>query len=156
MQEDEKWKERAVEILEITRDKKAYLPLLLLADPSEDMVDRYLERGRLFVLFSEGEALSCAVVTREDETTCELKNLATREDHWRRGLASSLLTHLFSLFAERFDTMLVGTGDEGLFYQKHGFAYSHTLPDFFVANYPEPIIENGVRLRDMIYLKRPL
>ena len=29
----------------ITTDKKQYLPLLLLADPCEAMIDRYLEAG---------------------------------------------------------------------------------------------------------------
>ena len=30
-------------------DKKQYLSLLLLADEQEDMVDRYLERGFMYV-----------------------------------------------------------------------------------------------------------
>ncbi len=37
-------------IREITEDKKRYLPLLLLADEQEDMVERYLERGVMYVL----------------------------------------------------------------------------------------------------------
>lgn len=37
-------------ISEITTRKKRHLPLLLLADEQESMVDQYLERGRVFVL----------------------------------------------------------------------------------------------------------
>ena len=33
----------------ITTDKKQYLPLLLLADPCEAMIDRYLEAGDMHV-----------------------------------------------------------------------------------------------------------
>ena len=36
-------------IQRIERDKKRYLSLLLLADEQENMVDRYLERGTLYV-----------------------------------------------------------------------------------------------------------
>ena len=39
----------------ITTDKKQYLPLLLLADPCEAMIDRYLEAGDMHVL-SIGDA----------------------------------------------------------------------------------------------------
>lgn len=37
-------------IKEITENKKEYLNLLLLADEQEDMIDRYLDRGRMYVL----------------------------------------------------------------------------------------------------------
>ena len=41
-------------IQKITGDKKRYLPLLLLGDEQESMIDRYLERGTMFVLFDGG------------------------------------------------------------------------------------------------------
>ena len=37
-----------MEIIQVKKDKKKYLDLLLLADEQEDMVDRYLERGDMF------------------------------------------------------------------------------------------------------------
>ena len=37
-------------IKEIKEDKKQFLPLLLLADEQEDMIDRYLDRGTMYVL----------------------------------------------------------------------------------------------------------
>ena len=39
-------------IREVPDGKKRYLDLLLLADEQEDMIDRYLERGTLYVLES--------------------------------------------------------------------------------------------------------
>ena len=36
-----------MQIKEVKRNKKQYLPLLLLADEQEDMIDRYLESGTL-------------------------------------------------------------------------------------------------------------
>ena len=37
-------------IREIHENKKQFLPLLLLADEQEDMIDRYLGRGTMYVL----------------------------------------------------------------------------------------------------------
>ena len=43
-----------MEIRKVETDKKEYMPLLLLADEQEDMVDRYLERGDMYVLENSG------------------------------------------------------------------------------------------------------
>ena len=36
-----------MKIIEITESKKQYLELLLLADEQENMIDRYLNKGRM-------------------------------------------------------------------------------------------------------------
>ena len=43
-----------MEIKKVISDKKEFLELLLLADEQESMVDRYLERGDMFVLYDNG------------------------------------------------------------------------------------------------------
>ena len=48
-------------IQEIDENKKRYLHLLLLADEQEDMVDRYLERGTMYVLDDNGVKAECIV-----------------------------------------------------------------------------------------------
>ena len=53
-----------MEIIQVKKDKKKYLDLLLLADEQEDMVDRYLERGDMFVL-TDGTVRAGCVVTKE-------------------------------------------------------------------------------------------
>ena len=63
------------------------------------------------------------------------------------------------LGAGEFEALAAGTGESPLtvpFYEKCGFAYSHRLKDFFTENYPEPIVEGGVTLRDMLYFRREL
>lgn len=35
----------------VSTSKKRFLPLLLLADEQESMIDRYLERGDLYVMY---------------------------------------------------------------------------------------------------------
>ena len=64
-----------MEIRKIEIDKKEYLSLLLLADEQEDMIDRYLERGDMYVLDDGGVRAEC-VVTDEGNGILELKNLA--------------------------------------------------------------------------------
>ena len=54
----------------------------------------------------------------------------------------------------------VGTGNSSLdalaFYQRAGFRIVGVIPDFFVDNYPEPIVENGIRCIDMVRLRLTL
>ena len=39
-----------MEFYEIKENKKQYLDLLLLADEQENMIDKYLERGSMFII----------------------------------------------------------------------------------------------------------
>ena len=52
-----------MEIQQITKDKRDYMYLLLMADPQEDMVDRYLDEGDMFILKDQGEVKTVCVVT---------------------------------------------------------------------------------------------
>ena len=145
-------------ITQITENKKQYLDLLLLADEQESMIDRYLERGELFVLEDEG-VKAVGVVTDEGDGVCELKNIAVAPGFQRQGYGRMLIEYLFKRYAGRCRTMLVGTGDSPLtvpFYESCGFTYSHRIPDFFTDNYDHPIYEAGKQLKDMIYLKHSM
>ena len=146
-----------MKIVEITENKKEYLPLLLLADEQEDMIDRYLERGRMFVL-SDGGVKSECVVTDEGDGVLEIKSLATVPEYQGRGYAKALIEFLLREFAHRYTVLQAGTGDSPRtvpFYEKCGFVRSHVLPGFFTENYDHPIYEDGVRLTDMVVLRRP-
>ena len=145
----------------IITDKKRFLPLLLLADEQESMIDRYLERGDLFVMYDEGEteAIAVAVVTQEGNGIGELKNLAVTPACQRKGYGRQMINFICQHYADTCHTLLVGTGDSRQtisFYEACGFIYSHTLPDFFTLNYDHPIVEDGKVLTDMIYLRRKL
>lgn len=146
---------KRMRIEEVISDKKKYLDLLLLADPQEDMIDRYLDDGRMFVLYDDD--LKCeAVVAELNENECELKNIATVPAAHGKGYGKAIIQFLFEEFLGRYQTMYVGTGDEpGIldFYKKSGFRESHRVKNFFTDNYSEPIIDQGVQLVDMVYLR---
>ena len=48
-------------IIQLTENKKQHIDLLLLADEQESMIDRYLERGDMFVLDDGGVKAVCVV-----------------------------------------------------------------------------------------------
>lgn len=146
-------------ILQITRNKKEYISLLLLADEQEDMIDRYLDRGDMYVLEENGKALASIVVTDEGEGTLEIKNLAVDPASQRLGYGRKLIDYVEERYRSVYHTLSVGTGDSPLtipFYERCGFVRSHAVKEFFPDHYDHPIIEDGVLLRDMIYLKRPI
>ena len=144
-------------IVEVTENKKQYLDLLLLADEQEDMVDRYLYKGKMYVLDDDGVKCEC-VVTDEGTGILEIKNIATVPPFQRKGYAKALIEFLVEKYRRQFSILQVGTGDSPLtipFYEKCGFVRSHIVPNFFTDHYNHPIYECGVHLVDMVYLQRP-
>ena len=146
-----------MEIIEITENKKEYLSLLLLADEQEDMIDCYLERGRMYVLDDEGIKSEC-VITDEGQGILEIKNIATVPRYQGKGYAKTLIEFITEKYRGQYTTLQVGTGDSPMtipFYERCGFVRSHTIPYFFTAHYDHPIYECGVQLVDMVVLRRP-
>jgi GNAT superfamily N-acetyltransferase len=147
-----------IDVTVIENNKRDFLDLLLLADEQEAMINKYLERGELFALY-DGGLKSVCVVTRESDDICELKNIATYSEWHGQGYGSKLLSYIFTYYRDKYQAMLVGTGDVPWileFYQKNGFRTSHRIANFFTDNYDHPMFDNGVQLVDMVYLKRNL
>lgn len=122
-----------MEVRKIAIHKKAYLPLLLEADPSETMIDRYLESGEMYVMMAGGKAVSLAVVGASEDGVCELYNLASDPEARGKGYASSLIRYLLKLYQPRAKKMRVGTSRALMgFYEKFGFRYAFTREGFFL------------------------
>ena len=143
---------------EIKENKKQFLSLLLLADEQENMIDRYLEKGTMYVLDDNGVKAEC-VVTDEGDGILEIKNIATVPEYQGKGYAKALIDFIVKEYADKYSVLQVGTGDSPLtipFYEKCGFVRSHQIANFFTDNYDHPIYECGVLLTDMVYLQRHL
>lgn len=146
-------------IRQVTQNKKQQLPLLLLADEQESMIDRYLGRGTMYVLDDAGEVKAQCVVTDEGEGVLELKSLSVLPECQRRGLGRALIEFIAARYAGEYALLRVGTGDSPLtlpFYEKCGFTRCGRVKNFFTDSYDHPIYEDGVLLRDMVYLERVL
>lgn len=147
-----------MKIIEIIENKKAYIELLLSADEQEDMIDRYLDKGKMYVLDDNGIKCEC-VVTDEGNGILEIKNIATVPEYQGKGYAKAIIDFIITKYRKEYSSLQVGTGDSLStipFYEKCGFVRSHIIPTFFTDNYNHPIYEDGVQLVDMVYLKRVL
>ena len=146
-----------MKIFEVT-DKKEYLPLLLLADEQESMINKYLDKGTMFVLDDngvKGEILVCDV----GGGILEIKNIAVASEHHNKGYGKKLIEFVCEKYKGEYSVVQVGTGDSPLtipFYEKCGFHKSHAVKNFFTDNYDHPIFECGKQLVDMIYLRKEI
>lgn len=147
-----------MKIREIKGNKKYYLDLLLLADEQENMIDRYIDKGTMYVLDDNGVKSEC-VVTDEGDGVLEIKSIATVPEYQGRGYAKALVNFIVNQYAGKYSILQVGTGDSPAtvpFYEACGFTRSHCIKNFFTDHYDHPIYEGGVQLTDMVYLRKRL
>ena len=109
-------------IVEIKSNKKRSLQLLLIGDESETMIDRYLQKGNLYVGISNDISIAVCVTLIIDNTTVEIKNLAVRPDFHRCGFGRLMLKHVECENPDK--SIILGTGETPStlrFYEKCGF-----------------------------------
>ena len=122
-----------MKIREVNDNKKQFISLLLLADEQENMVERYLEKGTMYVLEDDEVKAEC-VVTDEGNGILEIKNIAVVPKYQGKGYGKMLLDFIACKYAGSYSILQVGTGDSPLtipFYEKCGFVRSHIVPRFF-------------------------
>lgn len=90
-----------MKIKEIKENKKQFLPLLLLADEQEDMIDRYLNRGTMYVVDDGGVKSEC-VVTDEGGGVLEIKNIATEPEYQGKGYGKVLIDFVAAKYKGRY------------------------------------------------------
>ena len=147
-----------MEIRKVETDQKRYLDLLLLADEQEDMVDRYLERGTMYVLVDDGVKAEW-VVTADGPGILGVMSLAVRPAAEGKGYGKAMVDFLVRTYTGQYAVLQVGTGDSPStipFYEACGFCRHHLVKNFFTDHYDHPIYECGVQLVDMVYLQRKL
>ena len=146
-------------VSEVYDRKEEYIELLLLGDEQEEMIYKYLDRGRLFVMKDGDSVCAVCVVTDEGDFVLELKNIAVAESFQRQGIGKELVGYIENRFSGAFKKLTVGTGDSPLtvpFYESCGFRRCGVIKNFFIDNYDHPIIESGVQLCDMICFEKEL
>lgn len=139
-------------------NKEDYIDLLLEADPSKDMIHKYLNDSDVYALKKEDELISIAVILHIDRKTLELKNIVTKENFRNKGYAKTLLKSLCGNYKQKYDRMLVGTTENNIpFYVKQGFdKYEKTIKNFFIDNYKEEIKDGELTCTDLIYYSKDL
>ena len=137
--------------------------LLLLADETLEAIHKYADRSNVYVARHENSPRPIAVFVLQmpSDTEMEIWNIAVAPGFQGKGIGSYLLNWI-CLYAQLNNCKIiwVGTPDSALrqinFYQKNGFVISGIVKNYFIDNYPEPILENGVYLKDMVLFKKEL
>lgn len=137
------------------------LHLLLLADPSEEMVEKYAANGECHVAELEGKLIGVYVLVELNNETMEIMNVAVDEGLHGRGIGKQLVNDAIYIAKELgYKSLEIGTGNSSIgqlaLYQKCGFRIEGVIKDFFVDNYEEEIFENGIQCRDMVRLEMKL
>lgn len=141
-------------------DKIPY-DLLLLADPSKDLVDKYLKRSNVFIVRQNDETIGVIVLFPLTADTVEIKNVAVKPEFQGQGIGSYLIENVVQVASlDRQKSICIGTANSSVgqlyLYQKLGFEITEIKRDFFTDNYDEPIYENGIQAKHMLFLTRRL
>lgn len=146
-----------VQLKKLTSNKKIHLDLLLLADPEEKAIDKYINDSEVFSLIENEKVLGQCAVTEIDKHRCEIKNIAIYENIHKKGYGRKFINLICDYYRDKYTSILVGTADNGIeFYEKCGFKISHKIKNFFIDNYDIPIYDDGVQCIDMIYLEKKI
>lgn len=133
------------------------IDLLLLADPSVNIIRQYVSNGECYIARYNDITIGVLVLIKINIDTYEIANIAVREDFQRKGIGKKLIQFAIDAAKVRSAKSIeIGTGNSSIYqlilYQKCGFRISGIDPDFFTTHYTEPIYENGIQCRDMIRL----
>lgn len=143
----------------VCQEPKRHLDLLLLADPYEPMIDRYLSKSIVLTAEEKGKTVALVAYCPVENGAWEIKNLAVDEAWQGKGVGRALVQQVKDRLPEGAE-LLVGTAQTSsgnlIFYEKCGFVYDHTIPGFFTDYYPEPIWEGEEQCVDMVVLRQTI
>lgn len=142
-------------------DQEIPYKLLLLADESVEAINKYVHESDIYEYQLDGEVLAVCAAMEVSLDTVEIKNVAVDTPHQGKGIGSLLIRYVIEQTrAKGYQRITIGTGDAGFkqikLYHKLGFELYDIKRNFISDNYPEPIYEDGIQLRDMVMLKMEL
>ncbi|MDO7905725.1 GNAT family N-acetyltransferase [Paenibacillus sp. JX-17] len=145
-------------IRELRTDEPIPMNLLLLADPSENMIGSYIHRSMLLAAETDHGFIGIAAMSLTKPQTLEVFNIAVDENHQGQGIGRALMNGVIRKAQELHCKYVeLGTGNSSLdqlgWYQKLGFRIVGVETDFFTNHYEEPIAENGILCVDMIRMR---
>jgi len=141
-------------------ERERFLPLLLLADESLEQVRSYMQRGELHAFVGhDGVAVGIVLTLPAEQNSVELKAVAVDTTQQNRGIGRRMLAAVIDeLRRSGVRRAIVGPANAGIgqlaYYQKAGFRLLRIERDFFAParGYPAVMEDNGIRLRDMVWM----
>lgn len=142
------------------QDQNPY-ELLLLADPSIEIIEKYLKTSKVFVVEQNEMIIGTIVFQPLVNNLSEIKNVAVLPEFQGQGIGEYLIESVIQIARQmNFKTIQIGTANSSVgqlyLYQKLGFDISEIRKDFFIRNYKESIYENGIQVKHMIMLMQTL
>lgn len=143
----------------LTEISERYYQLLLMADPDKKQIDDYLPESRILIASWREKSIAIAVLAKE-QNCVEIKNIAVAESFQNKGIAKLLLARCEKIAGQlNMSWLKIATGNSSThqlkLYQNYGFR-PYSIERNFFANYPLPIVENGIRCLDKICLRMPI
>ena len=145
-------------------ERDRYMPLFYVADDSEAEIQSSYQSGDLYALDdAEGNPAAIVLAIALSGGEVELKTVAVAPTLQRQGIGRELLGAVLGRL-EQLGTrrVIVGTSTSNTgalaFYQRAGFRMWKVERDFFspARGYPSGLEENGIPVRDMLWLDREL
>lgn len=133
--------------------------LLLLADPSIEMINQYIKTGLVYEFKIENQTIGIVVLKEMSHDSIEIMNIAVSEDQQDKGYGKLMLKEAEVKAKELgYCHLTIATANSSLnqlaLYQKCGFRMMAIEKDFFINEYKEVIIENGIRAMDKVILAK--
>lgn len=150
-----------LEIRKLGHSEKPPMDLLLNADPSEEMINKYLYAGECFIAEVEQEIVGVFVLMPNTAHEVEIKNISVVEAYQHQGVGKDIIKYVVRIAKlEGYEDLIVKTADVSKdaikFYEKMKFVYDFTVKGYFVQYYDEPIMENGQQAIDQVVMRRKL
>jgi GNAT superfamily N-acetyltransferase len=131
------------------------------ADDSEELLDAYIDLGRVWVArTADGEVIAHLQVVPREEGICEITNTAVVESQRGRGVGRALVERAVveaRVAGMRRLVLATGAADVGnlRFYQRCGFRMTHVVHDVFTPEhgYPAGLEVDGIPLLDQVWFE---
>lgn len=150
----------SLELRTIPLDK---LPWSLMheADPERAHIEEYIQDASRLGAYAGDSVVGIAIVGLTEPGIAELHAIAAERAYRRQGVGRWLLINAreeaIRLGAQ---TLRVATGNSSLdqlrFYQRSGFRMMRIDRGYFDHAFAEPLVEDGIRCRDRVWLDMPL
>lgn len=148
-------------IKKATHADKTPMDLLLQADPSEEMINKYLYAGDTYLAKLQNETVGVFILMANNPQEIELKNISIKKEYQGKGYGKEIIKYVIRISKmEGFEYLVVKTADISSnvidFYRKLRFEDYFTVKGHFIKYYDSPIIENGNQAIDQIVMRKKL
>jgi len=137
------------------------MDLLFQADPSIEMIEKYLYAGECFLAEIEEEIAGVFVLLPNSAHEVELKNISIASKYQNQGIGKEIIKYVIRISKlEGYENLIVKTADADIdslnFYKKLKFEEYFVVKGHFIKYYDQPITIHNKQAEDQIVLKRVL